>query len=149
MKHVSAIVLLFAALALSLCMPLVAQQSEDFGDFEVHYSTLNTNMLSPDVARAYGIQRSGNRAMLNVTVLDKSDSGLNSAMTASVSAEATNLTGQRRVIDLQEIRDQDAIYYVGTFRIHNEEMLNFQLSVQPEGIPRPRQISFRQQFFVN
>jgi len=149
MKYVSLKATLFAVLILGMVAPLAAQQAEDFGDFEVHYSTLNTNMLSPEVARAYGIQRSGNRAMLNITVLDKNDTGLNTAMTARVSAEATNLTGQRRVIELEEIRDQDAIYYIGTFRIHNEETLNFRVSVQPEGSPRPREFSFRQQFYVN
>ena len=125
MKYVSLKATLFAVLILGMVAPLAAQQAEDFGDFEVHYSTLNTNMLSPEVARAYGIQRSGNRAMLNITVLDKNDTGLNTAMTARVSAEATNLTGQRRVIELEEIRDQDAIYYIGTFRIHNEENTEF------------------------
>ncbi len=149
MKYVSLKTILFAMLLLGAVAPLPAQQAQDFGDFEVHYSTLNTNMLSPDVARAYSIQRSGNRAMLNIAVMDKNETGLNTALAAEVSAEAINLTGQRRVIELEEIRDQDAIYYIGTFRIHNLETLNFQVSVQPEGSPRPREFSFRQQFFVD
>ena len=65
--NVMALLLLAAATA----FPAVAQQSQEFGDYEVHYNTLNTNMLSPEIASVYGIQRAGTQAMLNVTVLQK------------------------------------------------------------------------------
>ena len=44
---------------------------KDFGNYEVHFNALRTDELTPDVARVYGIQRSANRVMLNVTVLRK------------------------------------------------------------------------------
>ena len=67
-----------------------------------------------------------------------------------VVASATNLTGQRREIELREINDQGAIYYIGTFRIHNEETLNFAIEVSPEGHSgAPYEFAFRQQFFVD
>ncbi len=124
----------------------VAQQAVEFDRYEVHYSSLNTNMLSPDVASVYGIQRSGTQAMLNVTVLDRETGA---PVVARVSATATNLTGQRREISLRQINDQGAIYYIGQFRIHNEETLNFVLDVIPEGHQgAPLNFSFRQQFFT-
>ena len=46
-----------------------AEQSQTFGDYEIHYNALTTDQLSPEVAKAYGIVRSGSRAMLNVSVL--------------------------------------------------------------------------------
>jgi hypothetical protein len=61
----------------------------------------------------------------------------------------TNLAGQRRDLDLQEIRDQEAIYYIATFRFHNEENLNFRVSVQPEGQGRSHEFSFRQQLYTD
>ena len=133
-------------LLLLVAAPVMAQQSEKFDDYEVHYSSLNTNMLSPDVASAYGIQRSGTQAMLNVTIIDR---GTGEAVEGRVTATATNLTGQRRDIDLQQINDQGAIYYIGQFRIHNEETLNFQVQVIPEGHNgAPLELAFRQQFFT-
>jgi len=38
--------------------PLQRADHQDFGDFEVHYNALRTDQLAPDVARAYGIERS-------------------------------------------------------------------------------------------
>ena len=124
-----------------------AQQARSFGPYEVHYNALNTNLLTPEVAQAYGIQRAGTRAMLNITVLHTDG---NRPVPAAVTASATNLTGQRRSIEMREIRDQDAIYYLGTFRVHNEESLNFSIEVQPEGRTGPPfTFAFRQQFYTD
>ena len=41
----------------------------DIGDHIVHFSAQSTDQLPPDVARAYGIVRSKNRAMLNVSIV--------------------------------------------------------------------------------
>jgi len=138
-----------AALALTLLLiaaPGLAQQSVKFDGYEVHYSSLNTNMLSADVASVYGIQRSGTQAMLNVTILDRES---REAVNGEVTATATNLTGQRREITLRKISDQGAIYYIGQFRIHNEETLNFNIEVMPDGHDgEPLILTFRQQFFT-
>jgi hypothetical protein len=146
-------VLLITALALLLLStPAPAQQFEDIGDYRVHYNALNSSMLPPEVARAYGIQRAGNRALLNIAVLRKAESEdeLDEPVTAEVSARVINLTGQRRDIELQEIEDQGAIYYIGTFRIHDEESLTFTLDVKPDDSDEPaHEITFRQQFFTD
>lgn len=138
-----------ATLALALLLlaaPALAQQSVKFDDYEVHYNSLNTNMLSPDVASVYGIQRSGTQAMLNVTILNRKTS---ETVNGEVTANATNLTGQRREIVLRRISDQGATYYIGQFRIHNEETLNFQIEVMPDGHDgEPLVLTFRQQFFT-
>ena len=52
-----------------------AQQSREFNDYVVHYNALRSDLFPPQVAQGYGIQRSSNRALLNITVLKKSDSG--------------------------------------------------------------------------
>ena len=137
-----------AALMLLLASGIVpAQQAERFGPYEVHYNTLNTNMLTPEIAKVYGIQRAGTRALLNVTVIHRDG---NRPVPADVSASATNLTGQQRNIELRQVRDQDAVYQLGTFRVHNEEMLTFLVEVQPEGrVGPPFTFSFRKQLFTD
>ena len=45
--------------------------STDIGDHVVHFSAQSTDQLPPEVARAYNIVRSKNRAMLNVSVLEE------------------------------------------------------------------------------
>ena len=60
--------------------------SSDIGDFVVHFSAQTTDQLPPEVARAYNIVRSKSRAMLNVSVIRKSD---NQSVPASISVKAT------------------------------------------------------------
>ena len=47
--------------------------SADIGNHVVHFSAQTTDHLPPAVAREYNIVRSKNRAMLNVSVIRKSD----------------------------------------------------------------------------
>lgn len=145
------VAVLTASVLLVLPASAPAQQAEDIGNHRVHYNALNTSALPPEVASAYGIQRSGSRAMLNIAVLRKAESAdsMDTPSRAQVSARAVNLTGQSRDIELQEIEDDDAIYYIGTFRIHNEETLTFTITVQPEGSEQaPQTFTFQQQFYT-
>ena len=139
-----------ALVLMAICSPASAQQFEDIGDYRVHYSAMNTRMLPPEVAGAYDIQRSGNRAMINIAVLRKAESEgeMDTPVRADVSASAVNLTGQQRDIDVREIADDGAVYYIGSFRIANEETLNFTIEVQPEGNSEPAEtFTFKQKFY--
>lgn len=134
---------------LPLAGTLAAQQSQDFGTYVVHYNALNTNLVPPEVAKAYGITRSPNRALLNVTVLQKVMDTPGTPVDASVTAAATNLTGQRREIVLREIREgAGAIYYIGEFPVHNLETYRFEIRVGVEGEPEPLAVRFTQQFYT-
>jgi hypothetical protein len=141
--------LMLAVLVGLTCANALAEQAEDFGSYKVHYSAINTSQLSPEVARAFGIQRSTSRALLNLAVLRRQEGGLDQPTQASIEVQAVNIAGQRRPIELREVREQEAIYYIGTFRIANEERIRFSVTVKPEGEPGPPQeFQFQQQFFV-
>ena len=140
-----------ALVLMAISGPASAQQFEDIGDYRVHYSAMNTRMLPPEVAGAYDIQRSGNRAMINIAVLRKAESEgeMDTPVRADVSASAVNLTGQRRDIDVREVDDDGAVYYIGSFRIANEETLTFTIEVQPEGSNGPAEtFTFKQRFYT-
>lgn len=126
-----------------------AQQSQDFGDYVVHYNALNTNLIPPQVAKGYGIQRSSSRALLNITVLKKVMDTPGTPVRAKIEAYGTNLTGQRRDIEIREVDDQgDALYYIGEFPVHNLETYNFSIKVSVEGEEDPLMVKFRQQFYT-
>jgi len=125
-----------------------AQQSREFNDYVVHYNALRTDLLPPQVAQGYGIKRSSNRALLNITVMKKND-GEETPVAASLEATATNLTGQRREMELREISDAEgAIYYVGELPVHNLETYRFKVEVIPEGESETLLVEFRQQFYT-
>ena len=138
-------------LACVLAAPIhaLAQQSQDFGDFVVHYNALNTNMLPPQVAQAYGITRSPSRALLNVTVLKKVMNNPGTPVDAAITATAVNLTGQLRELKIREIRDPEgAIYYVAELPVHNLETYQFTINVAVEGEAEPLVVRFSQQFYT-
>jgi hypothetical protein len=116
----------------------------DIGEHVVHFSAQSTDQLPPEVARAYNIVRSKNRAMLNVSVLREAD---NQPVTAEVSVKAVNLTGQLKNITMRQINEQDAIYYIGEVAVANRETLVFDISVLPEGVDSATDVRFKRQFF--
>jgi len=147
MKHIFSMIVLMTLLGVSSSAD--AQQSQDFGDYVVHYNALNTNFIPPQVAQGYGIKRSSSRALLNLTVLKKVMDNPGTPVSAKVSASGTNLTGQLREIEIRELKDTEgAIYYIGEFPIHNLETYNFTVNVQPEGEAEPLLVKFRQQFYT-
>lgn len=131
------------------CLPALAQQQQTFGDYEVHYNAFNSSMLTPEVAKANGIQRSDSRALINITVLKRGADGNTEAVKAKVSASGRNLTGQTRDIDVREINEQDeAIYYIGQLSVRNMETFDFSVLITPEGREKPFTLKFRQQFYT-
>jgi len=120
--------------------------SADIGDHVIHFSAQSTDQLPPEVARAYNIVRSKNRAMLNVSVISEAD---NRPVTAGVSVKTVNLTGQLKNITMRQIDEQDAIYYIGEVPVANRETLIFDISVMPEGVNTASDVRFKRQFFTD
>lgn len=118
----------------------------DIGAHVVHFSALATDQLPPDVAKAYNIVRSPERAMLNVSVLTE---GEQKAVPADVTVNVVNLTGQRKNVAMRRINEGDAIYYIGETRVANRETLIFDITVKPEGVNIPSEVRFQRQFFTD
>lgn len=120
--------------------------SADIGDHVVHFSAQTTDQLPPDVARAYNIVRSPNRAMLNVSVLRADD---NTPVEASVAVKTVNLTGQLKNVTMRQINEQDAIYYIGETAVANRETLIFDITVMPDGAETSSEVRFKRQFYTD
>ncbi len=118
----------------------------DIGDHVVHYSAQSTDQLPPESALAYNIVRSKNRAMLSVSVLDKTSK---STVAATVTVKTVNLTGQLKNFTMRQINEQDAIYYIGELPVANRETLIFDISVTPDGAEKSSDIRFKRQFFTD
>lgn len=128
---------------------ITRENFQDFGAYVVHFNAQATSMLPPEVARAYGIRRSSNRAMLNVTVIRKVPGSTGRPTQAVVGVDASNLTGQLKDVEVREVREGEAIYYIGELPVANRETLIFDISVRPEGSTDSFRVRFRQQFYTD
>lgn len=137
------------SLTLILSVSANAQQAQTFEGYTVHYNALNSSLISPEIAKVYGIRRSDSRALINISVLTNTENQLPTAVKASVTASARNLTGQTRKIEMREINEgDDAIYYIGELSVRNMETFDFNVMVTPEGQSKPFNLKFRQQFYT-
>jgi len=126
-----------------------AEQSQTFGDYVVHYNAFTTEIIQPAVAKQYGIKRSKNRAMYNITVLKKVMGTTGQPVEATVTGHASNLNRQMKMLNPRKVTEGNAIYYIGDLTVTDKETLNFEFKVTPEGKTTPFEVSFRQQFFTN
>ena len=126
-----------------------AENSTHAGGYTIHHNALTTDNLPVQVASAYKIQRSKNRALLNVSVIRDEPGTTGIPVHARIRAVAQNLYGQIRPIEMREVVEDTAIYYIADFPVANREVLNFQLEIMPEGGRYPLRASMRQEFFTD
>lgn len=137
------IVLMLTAL---LALPASAGQFKTIKDIEAHYSAFNSTFLTPQVARSYQLKRNGYMAILNISLLDKSQVG-KPATRAQVSGSAKNLIGQMRELNFREVKQGDAIYYLAQFAISDQEQLSFNIDINA-GNKGSGTLKFSQKFYV-
>jgi len=138
-------------LATALLTPLsaLAENSTTAGGFTIHHNAFPTSTLTPEVAKAYGIQRSNVRGMLNVSVIKEKEGTTGASVPARVEVKTLNLTGQTSHLPMREIKEQDAVYYIGELPVQNGEKVNFVIEATPEGTTEAFVINMEQQFFAD
>jgi hypothetical protein len=133
--------------------PQTARPSEpthqDFGNFEVHYNALRTDQLTPEVARAYSIERSPSRVMLNVSLLEKGADGKTMPVDGEVSANAYNLNGQVKDLQMRRVQEGSSVYFIGEVGISGTEILVFNIDAAPRGAGERYSVQFKREFFAD
>ncbi len=132
-----------------LCLASAAHaEQKQMGDYTVFYNAFNSSFLSPDVARANGITRSGIVGVLNISIHKTAgDAEMPNAVPANILGTARNRLSQLKDLAFKEVREGDAIYYIASFRFDDKEWVNFDLEIQPEGEGKSVPLTFSQQFF--
>ncbi len=147
--HKNTVLKTLGALLLTLTsLGAAAEQSVDVGEYVIHYNALNTDNLLPQVAQSYGITRSPNRVLLNITVLKKIMGTTGKPVSADITATATNLNNQLYTIDMREVDDGGALYHLGTLTVNHGDTLTFNITAIPEGSETPYKLKFQKQFYV-
>ncbi len=119
------------------------------GEYTVHYNLLNSSFIQPKIATQYGIKRSKNIGMLNISVIKESDNGAKAAVVSNIFGHGASLAGQVKSLAFKEIKEAEAIYYIATFPISDRERLSFDLQVQPEKVGKLIPLKFKEQVYVD
>ena len=139
----------FLGLVLLLWMlPLVAQaqQFEQVGSYQIHYSAVSTDFLPQSVTDVHGIQRSPALALLNVSVLEEVDGDLR-PVNAAVSGSVGEVQGKEATpLQFRAIREGDAQSQVAVFTLRDDEPMHFALEVRYDRNLPPAEVNFIQRF---
>lgn len=126
----------------------LSETSQNFGNYVIHFNALRTDALTPEIARSYGIQRSTNRVMLNVTLMHKQDGqGPSKAVDGTVVVGVHNLNGQTKSMEMRRIAEGEAIYYIGEVSISGTEILVFDINATPAGESAPLNVKLQREFY--
>lgn len=146
--RLSSITVTLLGILLCLAGPLRAEQFQAFDQYEVHYNAFNSSFLSPDVAKAYDIQRSKYKGLVNIAVLDRS-ADQDRPVAALVNGSIKNLLDQSQSLVFTEIREGSAVYYITDFRFSDDEQMRFSISVQPDPNKPAYELNFKHHFYVD
>lgn len=148
-KNSLLVLLLNASVALGTVFADELDISVKQGDYEVFYSAFNTSFLSPEVASAAGFVRARNRGLVNISIVRYQDG-------ERIPVEASTIAGQsydliyRENLDFKPIAEPGAQYYLAPFKIANDnEFIQFEITVVPEGLEKEIAIKFKRQFYLD
>lgn len=130
--------------------PLWAENSTVFPPYTIHHNALTTDFLTPEIARQYQIKRSKNQAMINISVIkNQTPTNIGIPVVANVKVIAKNLIGQQFPILLNEIKEGNAIYYIGDFPVSHRALYRFNIEVQPEKKGHYLKTKMQQTFYTD
>lgn len=144
----SSFISLLLLLTSAISIPAFAENSKSFGNYIVHYNAFRSDILTPEIAKAYSLTRRNNRMVVNVTV-QKKDGDASKPVKANIEGFASNLSGQVKTLEFKEIHDGEAIYYLAQAQVSNRETLKFDIKATPDGETITAQVNFTQQFFTD
>lgn len=116
-----------------------------FDQFELHHSIVYTTFLSPQIAAEYGISRGKDKALLTLSVRDAS-SGETAGRPMQIEGRTWDLISGTE-LDVREIREGDATYYIIPFEFLDREHRFFEFTFTPEGSERSYTHKFKRQLW--
>lgn len=125
------------ALILIVSLPAHAEQSIAWKDYVIHYTTFSSTLIPPEVAAANDIVRAENKIVTNI-VVRKDDKSVR----AQIDGRVSNLLERIVELNFREVTEQDAVYYLASHMVNEEETLRFDVDIKPEGETESYRLEF-------
>ena len=128
-------------------VPAIADSggTKQFGDYLVHYSALSTQFLNAEMAKQYSIEQSADRGLINISVQKVAADESANAVKATITGEASNLTGQKTAVTIREIPDL-YVSYIGLFDVVAPDTYTFTFTIKPETAEKSFTLRFNKNF---
>lgn len=120
-------------------------QYKELGPWQVHYIAFPSTFIQPSIAKAYGLERSNYKGIINISVLANKEG--TPAQKAKLTGEAKNLLGSIQTLEFKEVVDGDAIYYLAQVDFRNEEIYRFKININQGN--NFQVLNFQQKFYVD
>lgn len=134
---------LFAAL---LSLPAHAG-SEDFGDYQVHWSVFPSTFLTPETAKANNLQRSKGIGIVNISIMQENENGIPEPVTGQVEGKVSNDIQQVKFLAFRRITEGDSVYFIAQYQYSSAELMTFNITARPSGHSKDLQVRFAHTLF--
>jgi hypothetical protein len=101
------------------------------GDHEMRYGIVLASELPAEVATTYGINRSKDRAVVNVSVLRRRGGALPTPIEAEVEGEWRTLISEPKPLVFRPVLQAGAISYIAELPVRDQQPMTFELRARP------------------
>jgi len=121
--------------------------SEDFGDYQVHWSVLPSTFLTPETAKANNLQRSKGIGIVNISIMQENENGILKPVAGQVEGRVSNDIQQVKFLAFRRIREGDSIYFIAQYQYSSGELMTFNITSRPTGHSQDLPVRFAHTLF--
>lgn len=148
MTYIRAFTTFLTAAVLTLAsLQAQAAGSQDFGDYQVHWSVLPSTFLSPEVAKANDLQRSKGIGIVNISIMQEQDNGALKPVSGQVEGKVSNDIQQINFLAFRRIQEGDAVYFIAEYQYRSGELMTFNITARPTGHRQDLSVRFAHTLF--
>lgn len=141
-------------LAVILATPLLlasltaqAAGSQDFGEYQVHWSVLPSTFLAPEVAKANNLRRSKGIGIVNIAIMQEQEDGALKPVSGQVEGQVANDIQQVSFLGFRRIQEGEAVYFIAEYQYRSGELMTFNITTRPTGYTRDLKVRFAHTLF--
>ena len=121
--------------------------SKSFGEYSVQWSVFPSTFLTPEVAKANGLNRSRSIGVVNIAIMTENEDGGLSTVSGQVEGKALNDIQQAKFLAFRRIQEGDSVYFIAEYQYANAELMTFQITARPTGARSDLPVRFSHTLF--
>ncbi|MDN6318794.1 MAG: DUF4426 domain-containing protein [Marinobacter sp.] len=147
-KALNGIVSLAATALFATLLSLPAHAgSEDFGDYQVHWSVLPSTFLTAETAKANNLQRSRGIGIVNISIMQENENGILKPVSGQVEGKASNDIQQVKFLAFRRIKEGDSVYFIAEYQYSSGDLITFNITARPGGHGKDLPVRFAHTLF--